>query len=78
MVFERLARAGNGALMIYVTINKNFRCGYFGLERADDLTWRARSYFVSGRTIPIEVFENWQREGRAERLNNSKEQDESL
>lgn len=69
------ARTGQGALMIYVTIEKNIRCGYFGLERVGDRCWRARSHALSGRQIPIEVFENWQREGRAERLTNSKEQD---
>ena len=61
------ARTGQGALMIYVTIER-FRCGYFGLERADDLPWRARSYYIEQRTIPIEVFESWRHGGRAERL----------
>ncbi len=63
------ARTGNGALMIYVTIDKQFRCGYFRLERDHDGIWRARSYAKGSRQIPIEIFESWQRIGRAERLN---------
>ena len=62
------ARTGQGALMIYVTIAKNFRCGYFGLERADDGQWRARSFRVNSREIPLEVFELWRNAGRAARL----------
>ena len=62
------ARTGNGALMIYVTIKDNIRCGYFELKRTNNRRWVAQSHRIHRRHIPIEVFQIWQREGHDEHL----------
>ena len=62
------ARTGNGALMIYVTRQNQILCGYFASQRANDGRWVAQSHRINRRHIPIELFQNWQHQGRAERL----------
>lgn len=61
-------RTGNGALMIYLTRHEKILSGYLGLERASNGEWKARSFRVEGRDIPLELFKRWQESGRTVRL----------